>query len=50
LPLVGRYGGSHRGPFQTEEELEEDQRIVLLGEQGKPTPGGAWDPAWDKPQ
>jgi hypothetical protein len=38
------------GPFKTEAEADENQRIVLLGEQCKITDGGMWDPAWDKPQ
>lgn len=39
-----------RGPFKTEREVEEDQRKVLLGPQCEVTPGGAWNPNWDKPQ
>jgi hypothetical protein len=38
------------GPFKTDAELKEDQRVALLGRQCKVTEGGAWDPNWDKPQ
>lgn len=38
------------GPFKTQAETEENQRVVLLGPQCKVTEGGAWDPAWDRQQ
>ena len=38
------------GPFETEAQVKEDQRITLVGPQGKVVEGGMWDPAWDKPQ
>jgi hypothetical protein len=38
------------GPFKSEEEAREDQRIVLFGPQCKIEEGGQWNPAWDKPQ
>jgi hypothetical protein len=40
----------HYGPFASDAEVKESQRIVLLGEQCKVTEGGMWDPAWGKPQ
>jgi hypothetical protein len=46
-PLPGR---TLHGPFKTETELNEHQRLTLMGPQCKVTEGGAWDPAWDKPQ
>jgi hypothetical protein len=44
-PGVGLYG-----PFQTDAEVSESQRLILLGPQCKITEGGMWDPAWDKAQ
>jgi hypothetical protein len=38
------------GPFQTDTEVRESQRLTLLGPQWEVTEGGMWDPAWDKPQ
>jgi hypothetical protein len=38
------------GPFKTDAEVKESQRVILLGPQCKITEGGAWDPNWDKPQ
>jgi hypothetical protein len=38
------------GPFSTEAEVKEHQRVTLLGEQCEVRDGGAWDPKWDKPQ
>jgi hypothetical protein len=38
------------GPFKTEAEVDEDQRVTLLGAQCEVTYGGAWDPNWEKPQ
>jgi hypothetical protein len=38
------------GPFKTNAEVSEDQRLVLLGPDCKVTEGGQWAPAWDKPQ
>jgi hypothetical protein len=38
------------GPFRTEAEAEEDQRVTLFGPQSEIREGGMWDPAWDKPQ
>jgi hypothetical protein len=38
------------GPFKTEAEVSEHQRLTLLGPQCKVTEGGMWDPNWDKPQ
>jgi hypothetical protein len=38
------------GPFKTDAEVTEDQRITLLGPQGKLKHGGNWDPAWNRPQ
>lgn len=40
----------HHGPFKSDEEVKESQRLVLLGEQCEVTEAGTWDPAWDKPQ
>ena len=40
----------HYGPFATDAEVSESQRVTIFGAQGKVTKGGAWDPAWDKPQ
>jgi hypothetical protein len=38
------------GPFKTDAELYEDQRVTLFGSQCEITEGGMWDPAWDKAQ
>ena len=38
------------GPFETDAEVKEHQRLTLLGPQCKVTEGGAWDSEWDKPQ
>jgi hypothetical protein len=38
------------GPFKTEAEANENERLVLLGPQCKITEGGMWDPAWDRMQ
>jgi len=38
------------GPFKTHAEVAEDERLTLFGPQCKVTDGGAWDPAWDRPQ
>jgi hypothetical protein len=43
-------GVTTHGPFKTHEEVDESQRLVLLGPQCKVTEGGEWDPAWDRPQ
>jgi hypothetical protein len=38
------------GPFATEAESNESQRLVLLGPQCEVIDGGAWNPAWDRMQ
>jgi hypothetical protein len=38
------------GPFLTQTEADEDQRLVLLGPQCLVQEGGDWNPAWDKLQ
>jgi hypothetical protein len=38
------------GPFKTEAEVNENQRVVLLGPQCKVTHGATWDPNWIRPQ
>jgi hypothetical protein len=38
------------GPFKTEAEVAESQRLILLGPQCEVREGGVWDSAWDKPQ
>jgi hypothetical protein len=38
------------GPFKTEAEVNESQRVVLLGPQCEVTEGGNWDSAWDRLQ
>ena len=38
------------GPFKTEDEVAESERLVLFGPQCKVTEGGMWDRAWDRPQ
>jgi hypothetical protein len=43
-------GVTMHGPFATEAEVNEHQRLTLLGPQCEVTEGGAWDPKWDKPQ
>ncbi|MFZ2076670.1 MAG: hypothetical protein WAV38_08485 [Xanthobacteraceae bacterium] len=40
----------HYGPFGSDAEVKESQRVTLLGEQCEVTEGGMWDPAWDRPQ
>lgn len=37
------------GPFKTDAEVTESQRLVLLGPQCEVTEGGYWDPAWGSP-
>jgi hypothetical protein len=36
--------------IQDAAEADENNRVTLLGEDGKFTEGGMWDPAWDKLQ
>jgi hypothetical protein len=43
-------GVTLHGPFETDAELNEHQRVTLLGSQCKVIEGGNWDPNWDKPQ
>jgi hypothetical protein len=38
------------GPFKTDADVAENQRLTLLGSQCKVIEGGMWDDAWDKPQ
>jgi|GraSoiStandDraft_55_1057291.scaffolds.fasta_scaffold581728_2 hypothetical protein len=38
------------GPFKTDAEVHESQRLTLLGPQCEVAEGGMWDPAWDKLQ
>jgi hypothetical protein len=38
------------GPFKTEAEAAESQRLVLMGPQCKVTEGDMWDQAWDRMQ
>lgn len=38
------------GPFKTEAEANESQRLVLLGPQCEVIEGGKWDKAWDRIQ
>ena len=38
------------GPFKTEAEVEESQRLIIAGPQCEVTEGGMWDPAWDRMQ
>jgi hypothetical protein len=38
------------GPFKTDAECNENQRIVMFGPQCEMRNGGNWDPAWNKPQ
>jgi hypothetical protein len=38
------------GPFKTDAEVQELQRLTLLGPQCEVREGGMWDPNWDKPQ
>ena len=38
------------GPFKTDAECREHQRLTLLGPQCVVTYGGEWDPNWTKPQ
>jgi hypothetical protein len=38
------------GPFKTDAAVEEDKRRVLFGPGCEVKEGGAWDPAWDRPQ
>jgi hypothetical protein len=38
------------GPFKSEQDMREDQRIVLLGPQCKVEEGGQWDPVWNRLQ
>jgi hypothetical protein len=38
------------GPFKTDAEVVESQRLVLLGPQAELKQGGNWDPAWDRLQ
>ena len=43
-------GVTVHGPFETDAEVKEHQRLTLLGPQCKVTEGGAWDSEWDKQQ
>jgi hypothetical protein len=36
------------GPFGTQAEAYENQRLMLLGPQCEVIEGGMWDPAWDR--
>ena len=38
------------GPFKTDDEVRESQRLVLGGQDCVVKHGGMWDPAWNKPQ
>jgi hypothetical protein len=38
------------GPFETDAEVREHQRLTLFGPQCEVKAGGAWDPNWSKPQ
>jgi hypothetical protein len=38
------------GPFRSEAEAEENFRVTTFGTRHVVKEGGAWDPAWDKPQ
>jgi len=38
------------GPFKSEAEVKENQRVILFGKDCAIEEGGMWDPAWDKPQ
>jgi hypothetical protein len=40
----------HHGPFNSEQEAQKDHEAVLFGDQCEIQEGGAWDPAWNKPQ
>jgi len=42
--------GRVHGPFKTQAEVEQHQRITLLGPDCKVEEGGVWDPAREKPQ
>jgi hypothetical protein len=44
------FGITLHGPFKTEAEVAEHQRVTLLGPQCEVKEGGMWDPNWDKPQ
>ena len=52
--ILGRHadgpGVELHGPFKTDAEVAESQRLTLLGPQCEVTEGGMWDPAWDRPQ
>jgi hypothetical protein len=43
-------GAVLHGPFQSQADADEDQRLVLLGGNVLLTNGGDWNPAWDKLQ
>jgi hypothetical protein len=43
-------GTEIHGPFATEAECNESQRLVLFGPQCECIEGGAWNPAWDRLQ
>jgi hypothetical protein len=43
-------GTAMHGPFKTEAEVAEDQRLTLLGPQCVVTEGGEWDPNWNRVQ
>jgi hypothetical protein len=38
------------GPFKTDDDAEEDFRVVVLGPKCEVEDGGMWDPAWDRLQ
>jgi hypothetical protein len=38
------------GPFRTEAEVTESQRLVQFGPQWTIIERGVWDPAWERPQ
>jgi hypothetical protein len=43
-------GAIMHGPFKTDAEVNESQRLTLLGPQCKVTEGGEWDPNWNRLQ
>ena len=38
------------GPYDTRAKADEAAMVAITGKDVKLTHGGAWDPAWDKPQ
>ena len=50
VPGVELHSVELHGPFKTDAEVAESQRLTLLGPQCEVTEGGMWDPAWDRPQ